>query len=577
MFKYSSNLYLQINMKKIKSLACIALVGLSVSSCKDWLTLMPLNDIVLENFWTDMNDVESVLLGSYSALESSDCVTRMLIWGEMRSDNVIAGSGTPEAIEQILEDDILSTNDYVKYKCFYDVINRANTVLHFAKDVQDPNYSPGELAANEAEATALRCLSYWYLIRAYKDVPYVTEPSIDDTRDFFIGQTPFDSILNSLINDLESVKMYAPNKYPTELANTSRITRATIYAMLADMYLWKGDWDKCIECCDSVTSRKMYEYKEILREEGTSCMIDLYGQKASFPLLREMFQSSNGPRLGYAYSHIFGSGNSFETLFELPFGQGVDNPFVSKYYSPKELNGGYLKGSKMASKDIWTQKYDGRYYQNIRSARTDDDYIVKYVYEDMEYDLTSGSIEVSNSRKFKTSQRNNSQPNWIIYRYTDVLLMQAEAQIMKSKDYAQQQQDSIFRLAFDIINAVNQRALGKYAGGGYSAADYLEYSRFSGSVDDMEQLVLDERRRELMFEGKRWFDLVRKSMRDGNTSYLWKKIEKKFDSSSSNAVRIKMTDLNALYFPIYKDEIKINDKLKQNPVYVEDEFIKKAE
>ena len=68
-------------MKKIKSLICIILVGLSVSSCKDFLTLMPLNDIVLENFWTDMSDVESVLLGSYAALESGDCAKRMLVWG----------------------------------------------------------------------------------------------------------------------------------------------------------------------------------------------------------------------------------------------------------------------------------------------------------------------------------------------------------------------------------------------------------------------------------------------------------------------------------------------------------------
>lgn len=544
---------------------------------------MPLNDIVLENFWTDMNDVESVLLGSYAALESSDCVMRMLVWGEMRSDNVVKGSGTPETIEQILEDDILSTNDYVKYKCFYDVINRANTVLHFAKEVEDPNYSPGELAANEAEATALRCLSYWYLIRAYKDVPYVTEPSIDDTRDFFIGQSPFDSILNCLITDLESVKKYAPNKYPTELANTSRITRATIYAMLADMYLWRGDWDKCIENCDSVTSRKMVEYKEILHDEGTSCMIDLYGKNADIPLLREMFQSSSGPRLGYAYSEIFGSGNSFETLFELPFGQGVEHPFVKKYYCDKTqtggYSGGYLKGSKMASKDIWIQKYDGRYYQDIRSAQSDDDFIVKYVYETLEYDLTSGTIDMtnlSNNKKFKATQRNNSEPNWIIYRYTDVLLMKAEALVMKAKDDGVDQ-DSCFQAAFDLVDAVNKRALGKYSGGGYSGADYLDYNKYSLSVDAMEELVLDERRRELMFEGKRWFDLTRKSMRDGNTSYMWKKIQNKFDSSSSNAVRIKMTDLNALYFPIYKDEIKINNKLKQNPVYVEDEFIKKAE
>ena len=232
----------------------------------------------------------------------------------------------------------------------------------------------------------------------------------------------------------------------------------------------------------------------------------------------------------------------------------------------------------MASKDIWIQKYDGRYYQDIRSAQSDDDFIVKYVYETLEYDLTSGTIDMtnlSNNKKFKATQRNNSEPNWIIYRYADVLLMKAEALVMKAKDGADQ--DSCFKAAFDLVDAVNKRALGKYSGGGYSGADYLDYNKYSLSVDAMEDLVLDERRRELMFEGKRWFDLTRKSMRDGNTSYMWKKIQNKFDSSSSNAVRIKMTDLNALYFPIYKDEIKINNKLKQNPVYVEDEFIKKAE
>lgn len=541
---------------------------------------MPLNDIVLENFWTDMSDVESVLLGSYAALESGDCAKRMLVWGELRSDNVIAGSGTPEAIEQILEDDILSTSDYVKYKCFYDAINRANTVLHFAPSVQenDPNYSFGELKANEAEAIAIRSLAYWYLIRAYKDVPYVTEPSIDDTKDFFIGQTPFDTILNSLISDLEGIKMYAPNKYPTELANTARFTKAAINAMLADMYLWKGEWDSVINRCADVTKRKIEEYKEDLEKEGTSCMIDLYN---GYPLIREMFQSASGARMGYAYTEIFGSGNAFEILFELPYGSGASNPFIGDFYGKKELNGGYLKGSKMASKDIWIQKYDGRYYQNIRSAKSDDDYIVKYVYESLEFDLTSGAIEVTNQRKFKNSVRNNSEPNWIIYRYSDVLLMAAEAQVLKAKELygeaASTQRDSMFQIAFKLVDAVNRRALGQYSGGGYSAADYLDYNKYAVSPDAMEELVLDERRRELMFEGKRWFDLSRKSLRDGNTSYLWKKIEKKFDSSSSNAVRIKMTDLNALFFPIYKDEIKINDKLKQNPVYVEDEFIKKAE
>ena len=71
-------------MKKIKSLVYTALMTLtlSLSSCADWLTLLPLNDVVLENYWTEKADVESVLLGAYAQLESSACIERMSIWGE---------------------------------------------------------------------------------------------------------------------------------------------------------------------------------------------------------------------------------------------------------------------------------------------------------------------------------------------------------------------------------------------------------------------------------------------------------------------------------------------------------------
>ena len=195
-------------MKKIKVYLSALLMGLTVSSCNDYLTLMPLNEIVMENFWTNKDDVESVLLGAYASLESKDCVIRMSIWGEMRSDNITAGKSPSDDILQILRDNILATNSWTKYKCFYEAINNANTVLYFAPGVNeiDPNYTRGQYEADRAEAIAIRSLCYWYLIRAYKDVPYTTEPSIDDTKDFFVGQTPFDSILNCLIRDLEGIK-----------------------------------------------------------------------------------------------------------------------------------------------------------------------------------------------------------------------------------------------------------------------------------------------------------------------------------------------------------------------------------
>jgi hypothetical protein len=90
----------------------------------------------------------------------------------------------------------------------------------------------------------------------------------------------------------------------------------------------------------------------------------------------------------------------------------------------------------------------------------------------------------------------------------------------------------------------------------------------------MEELVLKERRRELLFEGKRWFDLVRMARRDGNTERLSQLVLLKYTENVS-AVRIKLADMNAIYWPILKDELKINTLLKQNPAYEEDEFIEK--
>ena len=563
-------------MKKIKVYLSALLMGLTVSSCNDYLTLMPLNEIVMENFWTNKDDVESVLLGAYASLESKDCVIRMSIWGEMRSDNITAGKSPSDDILQILRDNILATNSWTKYKCFYEAINNANTVLYFAPGVNeiDPNYTRGQYEADRAEAIAIRSLCYWYLIRAYKDVPYTTEPSIDDTKDFFVGQTPFDSILNCLIRDLEGIKDKTKEKYLKDLENTSRFTRAAVYSMLADMYLEKGEWDKCIECCEVVNEIKMDEYKDLLDEEGNACTVTLFNE---YPLFREDYQSMKGTVVGNAYNETFGKGNTFEVIFELPFDRSKTNPFVDDYYSKKELNGGQLKATNEACKDAYTQIHDVRFYENIRGG-ADEGYIVKYAYQEVSADLSSGStISTTDKTVFNATGRESTQPNWIIYRYSDVLLMEAEAKIMKAKDLGGNDSlpasvVTLFNEAFQLIDAVNQRALGGYAG-----ADRLDITNYNTSADAMEELVLDERRRELMFEGKRWFDLARKSRRDGNTKYLWEKIEPKFDSNSRSAVRIKMTDPDAVYFPFNRDEIKINTKLKQNPVYVEDEFIQKAQ
>ena len=568
-------------MKKFKSYILVAMMGLTVTSCEDFLTLMPLNEVVLENFWKDEKDVTSVLMGAYASLETSDCITRMAAWGEMRSDNIVPGtdnsSSSDDELIQFINENFNSKNALTKYLCFYKTINYANTVLHYAPDVKekDPNFHGGELAATEAEAIAIRSLCYWYLIRAFRDVPYVTRPSIDDTEDFFIGQTKFDDILESLISDLEKYKPFAQTHYSGKLddqENSARFTSMSIDAMLADMYLWKGDWWKCIKSCEAITAKKIIDYKKIKAEKGLDCTIDLILDK--YPLISETPVTK---KCGNAYNEIFGTGHSFETLFELPFDRNRENPFISDYYNSQSSSVGRLKAASNIRRGeadaVFSNKNDVRYYQNIsESGSSSDKGIVKYVYSSMEYNMSSGESQTNVG-----TRRNDSYSNWIVYRYTDVLLMEAEACTMYAKDWdAKGEPDSVSKymgLAFELVDAVNRRAI-CYSSYGSTLLDVSKYNTFSS----MEDLVFDERRRELMFEGKRWFDLVRRSMREGNSDYLSQKVAgKNASGANSNAITIKFKNLNGLFLPINYDEIKINENLVQNPAYSESEHIKKAQ
>ena len=85
-------------ISKIKFIAAAALVGTSVSSCS--LDLLPLNEVVLENYWTNKSDVESVVASCYLGMTENGYVSSMIVWGENRSDNITAGPDVPATLTQ---------------------------------------------------------------------------------------------------------------------------------------------------------------------------------------------------------------------------------------------------------------------------------------------------------------------------------------------------------------------------------------------------------------------------------------------------------------------------------------------
>lgn len=550
---------------------------LTLTGCNDFLDTLPLNDVILENYWTQKADVKSVLNSCYEALESRESMYRMAVWGEMRSDNIVQGSGM-NGIDyiNILKENILPTNSMANWAVMYTAINRCNTVIHYAPQVQevDPNYSVNEMKANIAEAAFIRDLCYFYLIRTFKEVPVSFEPSIDDMTDYRIAATPMNEALDMLIADLENVKDDAVKRYvddsnmsnltaaSTAYENSSRVTRVAIYALLADLNLWRGNYDETVKYCDMVIDFKKDQYKQ--KKNNIGNITDI-GEFYGIPLILEKPDGST--LCGNAYTEIFGNGNSFESLFELYFrnGYNVKDSLVSYFYGNSSQMLGILAAPAIHCKDAVLgncalfSKNDCRVYETMRN--TNNRYaITKYANSNVSLDISNISNE--NSLKLSITRRGDEYSNWIVYRLTDVMLMKAEALTMK--------QNPDFVTAFCMVNAVNKRARDLTSS---SSKDTLVFNDYN-SKEKMEQLILDERNRELMFEGKRWFDLVRMALRDGDSQHLAAEATIKYEDNI-NAIKIRLADLNYLFFPYYKEELKVNPHLKQNSAYSNTEEFEK--
>ena len=575
------------------------------SSCSDFLVIEPQNEIIFDKFWNEKADVNSVIAGCYTGLQEEAVVKRMMVWGEFRSDNIGPGSNVQSDgnLEKLLKENIDAKNSYTEWKDFYSVINRCNTVIKYAPGVaaEDPAYTQSELQANIAEMVAIRSLCYFYLIRTFRDVPFSREAYIDDDQKMDLPATKFDAVLDSLIYDLESVKNQAVKRYPEtkELYQTGRVTQDFIHALLCELYLWKQDYQKCVQYADLVIDSKKAIYEENRQKHTTTTSNDNDIDRFNgFPLVSNSKQTN---WYGDAYNTLFGRDNrntdeaNQEIIFQLVFsddpnGTGmIANGAVNSFYGNQRSSTGLVAPSdfiysqiEIATKERRVYNYknkmlDARIYINQTyrgsSSSNSNKAIHKYTTRTIDISASGGTTpEASYDSKY-TENQNGS--NWIIYRLSDIMLMKAEAltQMIQEGDNteASDYNRSLLDRAFTLVNAVNKRSICQTL-----LQDTLVRSEFSNK-GDMEDLILQERQRELMFEGKRWFDLVRVSQRNGNTTIL-KNAALQKATTGSGLISNHLSKMDAIYWPYNLDEIKVNKNLVQNPAFSsgEDESYKKT-
>lgn len=616
-------------------------IALAINSCALFLSscdldLVPLNDVTLEKYWTEKEDVQSFLNGCYSGMQQDKYITQSIVWGECRSDNVIEGVNVNKCngLLHLLKGQLKPTNPLCDWAAIYKVINQCNTLLKYAPTVaeKDPNYTESDLRISCAEARALRAMSYFLLVKTFKDVPFTFEASVDDNQVYKLPATSGEEIIDALIADLEACKDYPQKSYASNYVyNSARITRNAVYSILADLYLWRAsdanipasvqkyNYQKCVECCDYVLNAKYDEYNANKHTDYStwdkntdfdSYILTNYG----YPLLAEETtpgENNDGP---LATKSIFCRGNSFESIFELTYMSGTQNlkntdvaemygnaggsgdngtPFVSAsdILIPEPLT---TANNTYNDKETFPCFTD---YRSITSFRYDEDGandILKYTTSSCyagaskEYGIitTSGWTPIDEAY-VSLRTKDNSIESWILYRLTDVMLMRAEAEVClaglidksaESLEYTLPatrvngqdlfDNDSLlYNDAFNLVMSVYMRSNPMSQTSLVTARpDRSKYTTYEAFLD----LVENERHREFLFEGKRFFDLVRRSRREGSTAHLAQAISSKF-GEASRAVLIKMSMLDFMYMPYLKDQMKLNPYLIQNPAYNEDD------
>lgn len=576
----------------------MAVLALGAASCDDFLTLYPQDRVVEENFWEDKNDLEGVRYGAYKQMSST--LEQFIVWGDIRSDaytlNPVYSSsqGNYYTYKKICEGQLDSTLTVYDWGSVYTTINYCNKVLSHGEEVlaRDAQFTRTEWEQMKAEMTALRALNYFYLLRAFKDIPYSNEVINSDEDTHAFAATPQMEVLDILINDVRQVAGKGRNRNSKLIDTRGLMTNTSIYALLSEMYLWRSalrqgrgfSEDSVRMDADSVIyfGQKSLDYLAMQNQQLTSSTFDRSNTKTddfgsglvNAPLIKneDMENNYNAQQSVTinSFESIFQDGNSDESIFELQFSEADSRSNSSVNHFWGHTNGTHFAsneaamtnalGSKLINGDsrMW---YSCMKYTNDETASAtglEEGYCLKWM--KCRFSFSGGRLSAS--------IENEQYQNWIFYRQTDVMLMMAEA-------YA-----SIGELkkCKDIVDAIQKRNMLDQTTGISATSD--------NNKDKCIDLVMKERLIEFVGEGKRWFDLVRYAERyagghnpdprepeytDGAdgvakmvTNYLGKGAYSRLQQNLKNRIKNRY----GLYCPIYYKELRANKYLiRQNPVW----------
>ena len=479
-------------------------------SCKKWLDLKPQDGITGAEFWKTKEQVQAAVFGCYSSLTGSatgatSLAESFFYWGELRADMIAPTLATTAEQIDIINVNILPTNRIANWRGVYQTINYCNTVIDHAPEVLkvDATFTQPALDKYIAEAKTIRAMMYFYLARTFGDVPLKIKSTSSDNEIEQIAKSTQQQILEQVVKDLNEAEPLTVTSYGDRASDKGRVTKYTVNALQADVYLWMDNYDACITACNKIIT------------SGNFGLID-------------------GSNASTWYNALYVTGNSNESIFEFQYDRQRLNPFFGIFMT----TGRRFVASTIVLEDMYTVDFVNPLNADIRAdgaaVRSTDLVIWKYV-------------GLSNTIARAAEE---SYAHWIAYRYADILLMKAEA--LNQKGNGQEALELVYQIrnrarALDATNT-NPSATDKDA-----VADFIMNERareFSFEGKRWFDLLRNAKR-----ENYRRLNILL-SIVSGTVP-----------PDRQQSAIAKFRDKNSHYLPIFSSELETDKLLVQNPFY----------
>ncbi len=474
-------------------------IALAFQSCVS-LDEDPESFITEEQFYNTDEQAIAAVNAVYHGINNSThtLYNRLLqISTEMATDDYQAGprarNAHVRALSGLTHD---ASNDRMQeiWKQSYDVINRANVAVD--KLSGNSKLTPALAERLVKEAKFVRALMYFNLVRWFGGVPLVLHQATLDKASLNVSKSSEAEVYAQIILDLSAAETL-PTASEYSAKDVGRITSGAAKSLLAKVYLTQEDWDKAAAKAKEVIDSDQYELFEDFAD-----VFNVATKNGKEHIFSAQFK-------GYFnfYGNMLG-GTAAPN--EVP---GINGDYADALNKPAKLYESFSDNDERKAVTFVTQMVsptDGKTY-------TFEPHLHKY------YDATTPSAPGESSK------------NTPIIRYAEVLLIYAEAL---------SQDQGVSDEAYWAIDEVRVRA----------GLEKLKDLSPALTQDEFREAVYEERRKELVYEYQRWFDLARR----GADYYV-----AKLKAAGKNSAAPRH-----IHFPTPQREIDINTKLEQHPDWV---------